>query len=324
MPFGLQKNVFLYLACWRISVMIVFEPFHHERSFRKSAAHENLQIPGKMKKIVSLMIGLFAIAHAASALNPSREYATKPDDYGIEYEEVDITTDDNLTLKGWWFKPAGESTKCIIISDDGDGNMSDNLEVISQFLTLDYHVLAYDYRGFGASADFEIKPEFFIYHQFSKDLEAAISYVKKYHAKLYTVDLYGIGIGAGLSIGVGANNTKIKRVIADGTYVTLQKQKDKVREKEGKELKMPIGYNKYIMEPEYALAEKGVHLRGILFIVGENETVNGPDELKDMSKAKKKESEIFVVKGATNKQTFTSDKSAYFDKVKSFLESHTK
>ena len=196
-----------------------------------------------MKKSGLLLIGCCLAYTAGFALNPSRTYSVTPDEYGIEYETVKIPTDDKLTLNGWWFKPAEESTKCVIVSDDGDGNMADNLEIISQFLTLGYHVLAYDYRGYGESDEFAIKNDFFTYHQFSKDLDAAIGWVKKYHATLYTVDLYGIGIGAGLSIGVGANNTKIKRIIADGTYVSFQKQKDKVKQVEGKDLKLPIGYN---------------------------------------------------------------------------------
>ncbi|MCB0396771.1 MAG: alpha/beta hydrolase [Flavobacteriales bacterium] len=277
-----------------------------------------------MKRTGMILAAVALAGSSAVALNPSKEYAVTPDEYGIEYEEVKLPTSDGLTLNGWWFKPATESTKCIIISDDGDGNMADNLELISQFITMEYHVLAYDYRGYGKSDEFEIKEKFFIYHQFSKDLEAAIGYVKKYHAKLYTVDLYGKGIGAGLSIGVGANNTKIKRVVADGTYVSFQKYKDRVREKEGKEVMLPIGYNKYIMEPEYALEEKGQHLRGILFIVGQNESITGPDDVKALAKLKKKESVVYEVEGATNKQTFTSNKSAYFDQVKDFLEKYTK
>ena len=71
---------------------------------------------------------------------------------------------------------AAATRKYIIISSSGDGNMSDNLEIAAQFISNGYHVMLYDYRGYGKSGDFKINNDFFIYPQFVKDLQAACDY----------------------------------------------------------------------------------------------------------------------------------------------------
>ena len=191
-----------------------------------------------MKSITFLLVLLFAINYIL-ALNPSRTYSTKPDEYGLRYEEVIIKTKDNMQLKGWFYNAPGESKKIIILSDDGDGNMADLIELASNFVSLGYNVLTYDYRGFGESSDFNINPKFYIYAQFEKDLTAAITYVRKHHSKLKQVDLYGLGIGAGLSISVGSNRSGINKIIADSPYSTLEKTYEKIITEKYKELLLP-------------------------------------------------------------------------------------
>ena len=208
----------------------------------------------------------------------------------------------------------------MIISDDGQGNMADNIEIISNFLSLGYFVVSYDYRGFGESSDFNINPKFYMYSEFEKDLNHAINYVKKYHAKLTMLDLYGIGMGAGLSIAVACNNVQVKRVIADAPYYALSHMEKRMKDVMGETVLMPMGYNKIRMEPKYALTEKGAHLYGILVIVGETDPVIGPVEYKLFAKGSKPKLQAYIVSGAVNEDNFTSDKDAYFDSIKKFLK----
>jgi pimeloyl-ACP methyl ester carboxylesterase len=104
--------------------------------------------------------------------------------------------------------------------------MADNLEVVGQFLSLGYNVLTYDYRGYGKSDSFHINQNFFIYAQFAKDLQGVLDYMRKTYSPGYC-DLYGIGIGAGLSIGLGCTSTQVRRVIADGpTHHSRKRRKN--------------------------------------------------------------------------------------------------
>ena len=65
----------------------------------------------------------------AFALNPKKEYDITPDQYGMDYQEVSITTKDQVKLYGWHFSPTDpKSIKCVIISHDGEGNMEDMID----------------------------------------------------------------------------------------------------------------------------------------------------------------------------------------------------
>ncbi|MBN4065798.1 alpha/beta hydrolase [Candidatus Amoebophilus asiaticus] len=271
-----------------------------------------------MKKTF-LILATLMIWQMSWALKPVREYKTTPKDYDMNYEEITIPAEDGLKLFGWYFKPMEEGSKrFIIVVDDGIGNMSDNIELISNLLTLDYHVISFDFRGFGKSEDFEIENDFFIYSQFIKDLQGVIKYMRKYHT--VTFDSYGIGMGAGLLLSVAANKTEIRRVIADAPYLSFDHIKNREREKKNVLIKIPKVYNKYYMEPIYALEKKGNHLTAILYIVGQNDVLVTPDDIKKvLVKLKKKVSKMYVVKGATNAENFTANKDEYFEQIKDFL-----
>lgn len=272
-----------------------------------------------MCKSTYLILTALLLGKLSLALNPSKEYKSTPKDFDMNYQEITIPTEDNLNLFGWYFKPMEEgSKKFIIVVDDGNGNMADNIEIISNLLTLDYHVVSFDFRGYGKSDNFDIEKDFFIYSQFIKDVDAVIKYMRKYHT--VTFDAYGIGMGAGLVLSMAANKTEIRKVIADAPYISFDHIKNREREKKNVTLKIPEVYNKYYMEPIYALETKGNHLTGILYIAGENDVIVAPDDLKkNLIKLKSKVSKLYVVKGATNAENFTSNKDAYFTQVKNFL-----
>jgi len=273
-----------------------------------------------MKKLC-LLISVFLMSVCSFALNPSRHYAVKPEDYGMAYDTISIPTEDGLILKGWFFKATeANSYKVIIISTNGNGNMADNLEIVSNFITLGYNVVTYDYRGYGKSSDFNINPNFFIYAQFQKDLEATLGYVKKYQSKLRTVHLYGMGIGAGLSIAVGANHTEVSKIIADSPYSNFEEMKTIIKEANNTDVLFPLVYNKNFLEPTYALTAKGGGLAGILFIAGENELIFTPKVAKKLSNIRGSISSVYIVKGANAATTFSSNKAKYFDEIKRFIE----
>jgi len=259
------------------------------------------------------------IVSSLYALNPVRQYAVKPSDFGLSFEEIKITTSDGLKLNAWYFPASQTSYKIMVLSDDGNGNMSDLMEQVSIFLSLGYHVLTYDYRGYGASSDFEIKPNFYMYAQFQKDLNAVIDYLKKERTSLPKIHLYGIGIGAGLSIAVAANRN-LGTVIADSPYTTLELAKQRIKEATGQDVLLPLGYNKNEIEPKYALETKGGQLNGVMFIVGENDKVYTPKDIKELAKIRSAISTVYVVKNSNGENNLSVNKEKYLEEIKKFLK----
>ena len=267
---------------------------------------------------LSLLVSL-----SSFALNPSRTYAVLPSDFGLAYKEVTINATDGFKLNAWIFFPATATRKYVVMSDDGNGNMADNIEVVGQFLSLGYNVITYDYRGYGKSDSFHVNQNFFIYAQFAKDLQGVLDYMRKSFSPGYC-DLYGIGIGAGLSIGLGCTSTQVRRIFADGPYTSLEQAKKELKDRDGKEVMLPLAYDKNIIEPQYGLTtgpNQG-SLIGILVIVGQNETVFGPDDAKQLQKIHPKNFDIYTVPNVTNEQSFSSNKDEYFNQIKKFIATH--
>ncbi|MBK6730256.1 MAG: alpha/beta hydrolase [Bacteroidetes bacterium] len=265
-------------------------------------------------------------AQNSIGLMTEKEYAVTPADYGLNFEEIKIETPDKnadntpLTLFGWHLIPAEKlSKKAVIIASNGQGNMANSLEYAGLFLGMGYHVFMFDYRGYGQSDDFNVNPKFYIYAQFGTDLNAVVDHVKKYFATL-TITVYGQGIGAGLALGVSANNVKVNNVIADGPYTTLETIEKRYKEFTGGKIMMPLAFDKALIEPLNALAVKGDQLRGIMLIVGAKGDYVTPADITSIADLKKKVTTVYVVPNVNNDENFSSNKDQYFKEVKAFLD----
>jgi len=267
----------------------------------------------KSLKIAAVLLLIFA-SHLAFALNPSKEYKVKPDKYGMTYKEEKIPTKDGATLNSWFFELPKKTTNWVVMSASGDGNMADNLEIANNFLSAGWNVCMYDYRGYGASSDFKVDSDVYIYPQFAFDLNAVLDYLRKSRA-IQRFDMYGQGIGAGLTLGVGAGRVEARKLIGDGPWPGLEPMKKKIKEKMGKDVVMPFGYDKN-NEPMYGLAKSMPHLKGVMAIVSPNDPLVTPMEMKLISGI----TDLYVVKSSPdNAGNFSTDKDAYFARVRKFL-----
>ena len=81
---------------------------------------------------------------------PLRGISTTPNLVGLPYEEVGLTTSDNVRLSGW-FIPAESSQRILLFFHGNAGNISHRLESILQFHQLGLHDFVIDSRGYGLS-----------------------------------------------------------------------------------------------------------------------------------------------------------------------------
>ena len=265
-------------------------------------------------KYLFTAILLFAFTSLTFGLNPSRDYKMKPEKYGMKYKEEKVPTKDGATLNSWFFELPKKTTNWIVISGSGDGNMADNIELASQFMSAGWNVCMYDYRGYGASSDFDVDKDIFIYPQFATDLNTVLDYLRKSRA-IVKFDLFGLNIGAGLSLGVGATRTETRKIIADGPWTSLEQMKKKFKEKKNKEINLPFGYDKNF-EPLYACDKMRPHLKGVLVIVSMLDDLISPADLPQLKCA----SSTYIVKTSpSNAENFNTDKNAYFEKITKFL-----
>ncbi len=79
-----------------------------------------------------------------------RELTATPRAAGLDYEDVTLTTADNVKLHGWWV-PARNARGTILLMHGNAGNISHRLGYLTMFNRLGYSVLLFDYRGYGKS-----------------------------------------------------------------------------------------------------------------------------------------------------------------------------
>ncbi|POQ98163.1 lysophospholipase [Alkalispirochaeta sphaeroplastigenens] len=79
-----------------------------------------------------------------------RQWVGVPDDLGMAWDSIGITTDDGVLLDGWWI-PAGDPRGVVLFFHGNAGNISHRLSSIRQFHDLGLSVFIIDYRGYGRS-----------------------------------------------------------------------------------------------------------------------------------------------------------------------------
>jgi len=82
--------------------------------------------------------------------NVGRELAATPRDAGLDYEEVQLRTADNVALNGWWVA-ARDARGAVLILHGNAGNISHRIGYLTMFNRLHYATLLIDYRGYGKS-----------------------------------------------------------------------------------------------------------------------------------------------------------------------------
>lgn len=274
-----------------------------------------------MKKIVfSICLSIALLASPfAFALKPSKEYKNKPEKYGLKYEILKIKTADGATLNTWYFpNQQKRSTNMIIMCHNGEGNMADYLDRVSRFLSGDYNVIIFDYRGFGESSPFEIDEKMYIYPQFTKDFEAVTDYAKRtFPHKFYA---YGWGMGGGLALGVGFQGKVYRKIIADAPFPSLQDMRKRMKDNAGIEIEVPeIGYDKKY-EPLYSLENKTPTVEGVLLMVGGADPVLGEPEMKEIQAKNKKLVKVQVIPSVKNTETYESNKDNYVRDILAYIE----
>jgi hypothetical protein len=84
-----------------------------------------------MKNLLLLMVALGTgiLLHAQPLRPTTGEYKVRPDKYGLKYQEYQIDTEDGAKLNVWLFlNQNGVSAKYVLVSHDGQGNMSDHID----------------------------------------------------------------------------------------------------------------------------------------------------------------------------------------------------
>jgi len=148
--------------------------------------------------------------------HPSRTVNTTPASLNIPYEEIrfDYTETGKPQLTGWWI-PAGTAARyplnTILLLHDGRGSLSDTVSQIQALHALGINIFAFDYRGFGTSADLHPSET-----SMNQDADAAIAYLTgTRHLPAHSIVLYGAGFGAPVAASTASRHAEVAALILE-------------------------------------------------------------------------------------------------------------
>jgi fermentation-respiration switch protein FrsA (DUF1100 family) len=173
----------------------------------------------------SVIAGLLLIAYlgvcvamlfnqASFIYYPERGYDATPASVGLRYEDVPLETKDRVALAAWWV-PAQTPRGAVVIAHGNGGNMSHRLDKIRLFHHLGYNVMAFDYRGYGAS---EGKPS---EEGTYADMAAAVDHATAVRGTTWArLVLYGESLGGAVAIEEAVRRTPAALVV-DSSFTSV-------------------------------------------------------------------------------------------------------
>jgi fermentation-respiration switch protein FrsA (DUF1100 family) len=144
---------------------------------------------------------------------PSRQIGSTPDLIGLDFEPVNLLTQDGVKLDGW-FLPHGAPRATLLFFHGNAGNISHRLHSLELLHNLGLSVLIIDYRGYGRS---EGRPsELGIY----QDAEAAWRYLVEQRALAPNhILLFGRSFGGAVAAYLASRQTALGLVL-DSTFTS--------------------------------------------------------------------------------------------------------
>jgi fermentation-respiration switch protein FrsA (DUF1100 family) len=83
---------------------------------------------------------------------PARTIDRTPADAGLEFRDIELTTEDGERLHGWWVPASAPSAGHVLFCHGNAGNIGDRVAHAALLATAGFDVLLFDYRGYGRSS----------------------------------------------------------------------------------------------------------------------------------------------------------------------------
>lgn len=140
-----------------------------------------------------------------------------PQDYGLAYEEFELTTEDGVALHAWYVPGRGDAG--IVMAPGYEDSMSVVLKYAPFLHEAGYHLLMFDPRGQGQS-----EGALYAFGSFEpEDIEAGIRHLRQQRG-LQQIALFGHSNGASATLIAAARHPypEVFAVVADSAFANLK------------------------------------------------------------------------------------------------------
>lgn len=275
-------------------------------------------------KIIVFCAFISCIGFHSFAIKPDKMYVLRPENLGLIYRDLNVTTSDGLKIKTWFYPaqpalsekeineawnnpvkkpyvaPYSKNRPTIIIANGDAGNMSyQQVHFALNFTSKGYNVVTFDWRGFGESSEWEINNDYLVYSEFLLDYDAVIKEVLKQNEEVDTnrIAVFGWSTGAYLSMAAASKYENIKAFVGIGLITSfdnvlpllkqLQTHKDR-------NLIVPDDYPKELLPVNLAAN----YNKSTFLIVGEKDNRTPVWMSKKIYSLLSSKKELWIVEGA--------------------------
>ena len=161
---------------------------------------------------------LSAILFLRNTVFPRLPLPNEPAQFGLEAETVRFPSLDGLELEGWKI-PGDPASPWLILCHGMGSSRSDLLDIATGLNRRGFNLFLFDFRGHGGSQG---RTTSFGWRE-QRDLEGALSFLgHQTDVPERPYGIYGISMGAVVSILVAARDERLGAVAADSPYTNLE------------------------------------------------------------------------------------------------------
>ncbi|MEM6376824.1 MAG: alpha/beta fold hydrolase [Bacteroidota bacterium] len=199
-----------------------------------------------------LLLLIFIVStQSAFCINPMREYKIKPDQFKIGYQELKVITKDGYELNTWIMESTAAIKKehTFIIAGSDAGNMGFTLSYAVYLLKAGYDVVTFDYRGFGASSDFDFNPNNMYHTAYITDFVTIVNWVKK-EKQAKKIGILAFSMGSLIATS-GFEKSSYDFLACEGFIYSPKQNQSRIKQQKDKKLILPDdakNYNRRLKE----------------------------------------------------------------------------
>ena len=277
--------------------------------------------------VVYVGISYFIAAGVTKAEREEQE--DHPEDYGLEYEDVEfLSRKGDVTLEGWYLPSPCCGPSVILvhgISSNRSGRQA--TEIAARLVEVCFNVLLFDLRAHGSSGGDRITGGI----DEAEDILGAYDYLRSRGAHPHQIGVLGRSMGAGASVLAAAAEPDIRALVLEGTYAEVS---DLVAFEVARKTPIPqwvapifipgasqlanvlYGVDLSKLAPERAVRSVDIP---ILVIHGDADTRIPTEHGMRVHEAAYPDSEIWIVPGADHGDPFNTFPEDYVDRVVSYF-----
>ncbi len=239
---------------------------------------------------------------------PDRDLTLLPGDLGLNAEEAAVETADGELLHGWFLPSRSGQGPVLLFFHGNAGNISDRLENARALVGSGFHVLLFDYRGYGRSTGRPSEEGIYL------DAEAACDHLVEVRGiDPGRIVLFGRSLG-----GAAALEAALRRragcLIMESAFTST---KDMAKQMG------PFALLRPLLPADYNNLEKIRRVSlPVLIVHGDRDEIVPFHMGEELFRAAPQPKSFFPVRGAGHNDTYVKGGEAYFRALASFAAEH--